>query len=844
LKYLASILLIISFCVQGQNFKAVVQDAETQEALPFVNIGFNNQGTLGTSTDIDGYFTVPESVDLQSLTFSYLGYERLTITVDEINKSIFPYIISLQPSAFNLDEIVVVPGENPADIIMKKVVENRSLNDPAELEAYKLRTYNKTTYDFLPNEQLKELGMGETSDSIVYDEDEKTNKLIKRAIEMSERRHLFMLESVTEKKFKKPDKVVETVIANKVSGFKEPSFAPVPANFQPFSFYTDYIRILDDEYINPISKGSTKKYFFNIEDTLITESLDSVYILSFQPKRGRNFNALKGIIYVNTDGYALQSIMAEPSQRGSIYARLQQQCNKIENQWFPHQINFEIVFENVPNKNVGMKIVGKTYIKDVVLNPPISDKDFGIEQLTISDQANEAPDSFWVAERIDTLSLREQTTYQEMEKLGKKLKLDYWMEAASKLAEGYLPVYFVDVDLDKIIRSNQVEGFRLGFGARTNEKISELFEVGGYFGYGFKDKQWKYGGYGKVNINRENEVALSAGYKKDLTIAAQSQLEFPANILDVRDYIVANLDAIREYRAGLDFRMFKYAKVKTHFSVAKQSPHYNYNYYPSRQDTLTGIDPDLILTDDFDFTEIGIHIRYAHKEKIIQSLGRRVGRGTKYPVFYAAYSHGFKGFLGGEYEYNRFELGMTQTIKTKSIGKSYIRLEGGAVFGNVPYSKLFLSKGNFSYSVPVFVYYTFQTMRIFEFLNDRYVHLFWVHDLGHLLINRKKFKPDVKLVQGIGYGRLRNGIAGFPIHSLEKITIDEEENIKLDTGFETMEKGYFESGILVNNLVRFNIMNIAYIGLGAGVFYRYGPYSNDKQINNFAFKASFYFSTN
>ena len=49
--------------------------------------------------------------------------------------------------------------------------------------------------------------------------------------------------------------------------------------------------------------------------------------------------------------------------------------------------------------------------------------------------------------------------------------------------------------------------------------------------------------------------------------------------------------------------------------------------------------------------------------------------------------------------------------------------------------------------------------------------------------------------------------------------------------FKTLEKGYYESGVLFNNM-----LNQLFIGYGLGVFYRYGPYSLEKTIDNFAFK--------
>lgn len=72
------------------------------------------------------------------------------------------------------------------------------------------------------------------------------------------------MESVSELKFIAPDISEETVIASRVSGFKNPNFASLATDLQPFSFYKDNIKLFDIQYLNPISKGSLKKYSFRI----------------------------------------------------------------------------------------------------------------------------------------------------------------------------------------------------------------------------------------------------------------------------------------------------------------------------------------------------------------------------------------------------------------------------------------------------------------------------------------------------------------------------------------------------------------------------------------------------
>jgi TonB-linked SusC/RagA family outer membrane protein len=80
-----------------------VVDAQTGEALPGVNILIQGTST-GTSTDVDGSFQLNVSDLEQTLIITYIGYDRLEISIDgrsELN-------IELQPSIIAGDELVVV----------------------------------------------------------------------------------------------------------------------------------------------------------------------------------------------------------------------------------------------------------------------------------------------------------------------------------------------------------------------------------------------------------------------------------------------------------------------------------------------------------------------------------------------------------------------------------------------------------------------------------------------------------------------------------------------------------------------------------------------------------------
>jgi hypothetical protein len=50
-----------------------------------------------------------------------------------------------------------------------------------------------------------------------------------------------------------------------------------------------------------------------------------------------------------------------------------------------------------------------------------------------------------------------------------------------------------------------------------------------------------------------------------------------------------------------------------------------------------------------------------------------------------------------------------------------------------------------------------------------------------------------------------------------------------------MNLGYYESGALINNIVKISLLEV-----GAGVFYRWGPYTMPKTGDNFSYKVSIF----
>lgn len=793
---LLTLLLLLGNNLLGQySLTGKVIDQDSRAPLAFVNIIFNENPQSGVVTDIDGAFVFNSSSPPRTLTCSYVGYDKTTIALDTLPQN-RELIISLKPSALQLREVVIVAGENPANRIIRKVIENKTINNPEKISSFQYNSYNKVVYDMMSSN-------GTDSDSFSL----QLNQFLKGG-------HMLIMESVTERKFIQPDLDNETILGNKVSGFKSPSFAPLATDIQPFSFYKEIITIFDANYLNPISNGSLKKYNFRLEDTLYQQR-DTVFILSFEPKKDKNFEGLTGLLYINTHNYAIQNVIAEPFQKGTVDIRIQQKYQLInERQWFPEQLNFELMVGSIDTTNtndIRVTANGRSYIHNIELLPELRKRDFSPVSLKIQTLAAEKDSLFWRESRTESLNQREITTYQVLDSLGNELKFDQKLALIEKVSLGRVPIKFLDIDLKNSLVFNPFEGFRPGTGLYTNEKLWKAFSVGGFFGYGLKDHLWKYGGEFILTIDKERELEFRGKHQYSLAEAGISDWNFFNNSLyNSRNLVATRMDRIQQNSLTLRFRAFKYAQLGLNLNHTQTVPLYDYEFKTETSENISS----------YTNSDLNIRLRFAFREKRINSFGQTLSMGSKYPVIQIHFSKGIKGLYGSQFNYNKIEARIEQSFLSKNLGETKITLDGGYVDKSLPYGLLFSGEGSFVKGMPLIIEQYFQTAAPFEYLSDRYLNFFFSHNFGALLFQRGNFKPHISLHHNMGWGTLKN--------QADHKIID----------FKTKDQGFLESGLQLDNLFKLNYLNVAYLGLGGGVFYRYGPYAHDEIKDNLVFKLS------
>ena len=564
--FFSKISLLFLFCLvlaspsilSGQ-IKGRIVEKDSKLPIAFASVTYKIQSNQkGVISDIYGEFEIAET-DIDIINVSCVGFKPCKINIPPGSES--NITVELESYTHELNEVIITPANNPALKIIAKVLSNKDRNNFQTYERYKYNCYVKTLID------LKTAADANTQDSLNI----KANEKIKQHA-------AFISETVIS--CLKIDNYSETkIIAQKTTGFDDPLFvkALVSVFHNSISFYENSISLFelplsDDnsitEYISPLSDACLSIYNYQLTDTIIN-SADSVYIMNYYPKKGKNVNSLRGELYISTNGFAIKTIVAEPSEKGLVGFRFKQDYEYINNRWFPSRLDEEIglISQKISsNINAYPVYLIATRIDSINYNPIITKSRRNQEKVYVDISSLKISDSLINATRPDSLTIREKNTMAFMEDSGKKHNMDRMLGIITKLANGKLPVGFLDLDLFQVYNFNKYEGTRLGLGLNTNSKLSKYISVGGFAGYGFRDRQYKYGGQVIFDLYKPNDIELKLSFQNNLKEVGSDMIEDYSNqtFSDyLRSYIGYRFDNITERKAELSFRTFRFLEVST-----------------------------------------------------------------------------------------------------------------------------------------------------------------------------------------------------------------------------------------------------------------------------------------
>jgi hypothetical protein len=188
-----------------------------------------------------------------------------------------------------------------------------------------------------------------------------------------------------------------------------------------------------------------------------------------------------------------------------------------------------------------------------------------------------------------------------------------------------------------------------------------------------------------------------------------------------------------EQRFNFQREIFKGFTQRFAVRYSTFKPTFNFGYYENPND----IGNSAILN-SYENAEVILESRFARDELFILNDNERLSLGTsKWPVLTIRYTHGFKGLMGSDFDYDKLRMTLTKRIKFGPLGIGFANLTGEYVFDELPYPLLSLHLGN---QTPVYAQVTYNLMNYGEFISDRFASLQYQHHFEGFLYHLRRYE--------------------------------------------------------------------------------------------------------
>lgn len=729
-----------------------VTEAKTGTPVPFATVVF--VGTEdGAITDFDGNFIAKTYKSVDSVAVTYIGYVRRAKPIVQGESQVID--IQLEESLTSLDEVVVFAGENPAFEILRRVNDNKKLNDKRQLEAYEYESYTRTEFDVNDmSENFRERKImskiTNVLDSIEQIAGEDGQPILP----------VFISEAISRFHYRKnPTAKHEKMIRTRISGVGITdgtlTSQVIGSSFQEYNFYQNWLNIVDKEFASPIADGGRLLYEYDLMDSLEADGR-FCYQIEFRPKQEQDL-AFNGTMWITMDTYALKRIDAYVSDKANLNLinkiKIQQDLESTDaGPWLPNKTRVVIQIKRPNPRAAGF--LGKFYVsnKDFVVNQP-KERDFYLNSISMDPDVRKQDQTYWSEARHDSLSRTEENVFVMIDSLKRIPQIKFLTEVLKFASTGYFKVGKIDVGpYTTFVGNNDVEGFRMGMGARTNISFSDKWVFGGYLGYGFDDEKYKYNFYAQSILNRKPWSTITYEQQDEIEqVWLLNEDINPASLFYTfnRFGTLTQPFAKKKYKLNYQQQIGKGLTADFSFQHDHHEPLFDFNYFLDENRSMTG--------SAYRISEVSGTIRYGRDEIFVINDNDRISLGTlKSPIFILDYTHGADGIFGSEFNYDKLRLNILKSQKMGVFGVSDFQLGGGYFFGEAPYSMLFSPIGN---ETPFFVDFAYGLIDYYEFTSDRYAEFRFNHSFEGFFLNRIPLLRKLKLRTVINANILIGGLS-------------------------------------------------------------------------------------
>jgi hypothetical protein len=745
------LLALSNFVFSQTKVSGIVVD-KSDQPVPFANIAFKGSNA-GAVANEDGRFYIESTKTYATLVVTSVGFSDREIA---LGKAVSYNFKVLMKEAESLNEVVIFTGktskkDNPALDILRKIWERKRKNGLSQFDQYQMEKYEKIEFDmntidsaFMKSKLFK--GM-----EFIFDHVDTSRVTGKTYLP------IFINESLSDVYGNnKLNKVKEKLKANKNSGFSnnQQIMSFVKDLYSDYDIYNNYLTFFDKSFTSPLSTTGIDVYNYVLKDSAYIGK-KWCYNIVFYPRR-KNELTFKGDFWVNDSTFAIKKINMAVTKSANINwvkeIYIEQEFDVQNDSIFLLTRDYMMSDFALNKKEESKGVYGKrtTLYDNHVFNKEKPESFYREAVSYIDNEVYNKSDEYWRENRYEKLTKDEMGVYKMLDTLQTVKKFQQIYNLVQILGSGYVEVGHFDYGpIFSSFGFNEVEGVRLRTGGRTYFGPNDTWRLQGYTAYGFKDDKFKYGLSGKWMVDKKRRVILSGGNRRDVEQIGAS-LTTTNDVLG-RSFASSSvfssgsngkLTNINLTNVGVEMEPIKNLTLQTGFSyrtLEAASDSFSLDYYTDAARTMTksGVKQ----------SEVNFQVEYTPNRKTIGYGVERDNVDSPFSRFYLNYSHGFKGLLDSDFQYEKIQFYYKQPIIIGPLGRTNIIMEVGKTFGTIPLGLMSVIPGNQTYFT---IENTFSNLNFYEFVTDQYATLEWNHNFSGRLFARIPFMRKLNWREIIG----------------------------------------------------------------------------------------------
>jgi hypothetical protein len=750
-----------------------ILDASDEYPVPYASAMYKGNH-VAVSSDGNGKFKIDRHNGWR-LTFSAVGYQSQVINVTSSTPS--HIVIRLKPDTRKLDEVVVKSKKstrysrknNPAVELMRKVIAAKKRTNLKNHPYYQYNSYQKIM-----------LGLNDIKPNDLESNLFKKHKWLLNHVEHCPYNDKLILpvsveETLTQKLYRKEPQTEKSIIKGQESTGVNDIFQTgdilnvvLKEVFTDIDIYEDHVRLLQYPFTSPIGKDAIAFYRFYITDTVYVGQ-DKCIHLDFIPNNQQDFG-FRGQIYILADSsYQVKRCELTIPKKSDVNWVENMQCT----QEFEQLDNGEWVL-TVDDMMVELQLT--KFLSQAIVVRTTRRSDFAFDELPKSLFRGRAPvvkdayaemrgEDFWDQYRQVELTKSESSIDQLVHRLEQMKGVKYIVFGFKALVENFVETgdknhpSKVDIGpVNTIISQNFYDKVRLRASAQTTANLNPHLFFKGYYARGLESKQNYYDLDVVYTFNKPGYLPREFP-KQAITFQTMRDVALPSD-----KFIQTDKDNMfTSFKVSEINKMFLYNRQELSFEYEQE---WGFKTFASAKTEKVNPIGEISLTplstgqplSSIRYTEATVGVRYAPGETFINTKQHRWPINLDAPVFRLQHTMGFKGLLGGKYNYNFTELEIYKRLwMPMNWGKLDTRIKAGAQWNKVPYPLLIMPVANLGY---ILEDQTFNLINNMEFLNDRYASIMIDWDFNGKIFNRIPLLRRLKWREWIGvkclWGQLTN----------------------------------------------------------------------------------------